>query len=261
MVLIASVNTIIGCLLIALNSQTNRQLRLSAIVSAALIIILSNLFIHTEKPIVLKSAIFKIQNPGGELLSYEEGVDASVTAMVDADGVHRLYVDTNQAAEDSRWDSPSHRVIAHLPLLLHPRPKRALIVGFGMGVTSYSAAQHGVTVDAVEISPGVVNANRYFTHANGNVLENPLVNLTIDDGRNYILTTENRYAMISTAIIHPLVSSGRSSIYSNDFYELCQRILTDDGIMCQWVPLHRLPEEYYKMIIRTFIKVFPHTTL
>ncbi|MFQ6044038.1 MAG: tetratricopeptide repeat protein, partial [Candidatus Poribacteria bacterium] len=239
----------------------NRRFRLSGIISAALIIIFSNLFMPTDKPIVLKSAIFKIQNPGGKLLSYEEGVDASVTAIVDADGVRRLYVDTNQAAEDSRWDSPSHRVIAHLPLLLHPRPKRALIVGFGMGVTSYSATQHGVTVDAVEISPGVVNANRYFTHVNGDVLKNPLVNLTIDDGRNYILTTENRYDMISTGIIHPLVSSGSSSIYSKDFYELCKRILTEDGIMCQWVPLHRLPEEYYKMIIRTFVKVFPHTTL
>jgi len=263
-ILIASVNTIVGCLLIVLNPQTKRQFRLPAIVSAALIIIFSNLFIPTGKPIVLKSAIFKYQNPGGKLLpgdSYKEGVDATVTAIVDADGVRRLYVDTNQAAEDSRWDSPSHRVIAHLPLLLHPRPKRALIVGFGMGVTSYSATQHGVTVDAVELSPGVVNANKYFTHVNGNILENPLVNLTVDDGRNYILTTENRYDMISTGIIHPLVSSGSSSIYSEDFYELCKGILTEDGIMCQWVPLHRLPEEYYKMIIRTFIKVFPHTTL
>jgi len=260
-VLIASVNTIVGCLLIVLNPQTKGQFRLPAIVIASLIIILSNLLIPTEKPIVLKSAIFKLQNPGGELFSYEEGVDASVTAMVDADGVRRLYVDTNQAAEDSRWDSPSHRVIAHLPLLLHPRPKRALIVGFGMGVTSYSATQHGVTVDAVELSPGVVDANKYFTHVNSNVLENPLVNLVVDDGRNYILTAENRYDMISTGIIHPLVSSGSSSIYSEDFYELCKGILTEDGIMCQWVPLHRLPEEYYKMIIRTFIKVFPHTTL
>jgi len=260
-ILIACINTIVGCLLIVLNPQINSKFRFPAIVSASLIIILSNGFMPTDKPIVLKSAIFKHQNPGGQLLSYEEGVDASVTAMVDADNVHRLYVDTNQAAEDSRWDSPSHRVIAHLPLLLHPSPQRALIVGFGMGVTSYSATQHSITVDAAELSPGVVNANKYFTKANGNVLKNPRLNLTIDDGRNYILTTENRYDMISTGIIHPLVSSGSSSIYSKDFYELCKRILTEDGIMCQWVPLHRLPERYYKMIIRTFIEVFPHTTL
>ncbi|MFQ6044545.1 MAG: fused MFS/spermidine synthase, partial [Candidatus Poribacteria bacterium] len=43
-VLIASVNTIMGCLLIALNPQANRRFRLSGIISAALIIIFSNLF-------------------------------------------------------------------------------------------------------------------------------------------------------------------------------------------------------------------------
>jgi spermidine synthase len=31
--------------------------------------------------------------------------------------------------------------------------------------------------------------------------------------------------------------------------------------MCQWVPLDRLPEEHYKRIVRTFIEVFPYTTI
>jgi len=220
------------------------------------------MFAVSHNPIVLKSAIFRYQRPKGKLLFYDEGVDASVTVLEDEDGTRLLYVDTNQAAEDSRWDSPSHRVIAHLPLLLHPDPKRALVVGFGMGVTSYSITQHNVRVDAVEISPGVVKAaRRFFSHVNGNVLENPLLHLFVEDGRNFILTTDRKYDMISTGIIHPLVSSGSSNIYSRDFYELCKRILTPNGVMCQWVPLHRLPEEYFKMIIRTFIDVFPHTTL
>ena len=176
--------------------------------------------------------------------------------------MYRLYVDTNQAADASRWDSPSHRVIAHLPLLLHPNPKRALVVGFGMGVTSYSITQHGVRIDAVEISKGVIDSARaHFSHVNYDVLDNPLFSHSINDGRNYILMTERKYDMISTGIIHPLVSAGSSNIYTADFYRLCQRILTDDGIMCQWVPLHRVPEEHYKTIVRTFIKVFPHTTL
>ena len=73
--------------------------------------------------------------------------------------------------------------------------------------------------------------------------------------------TKTKYDMISTGIIHPLVSAGSSNIYTADFYRLCRRILTEDGIMCQWVPLHRLPEAHYKMIVRTFIEVFPETTL
>ena len=266
-VLTVVLNTGIGCLLVLRDgrrTETAGSLLQGIgfgmpVLNAGLAVIL---LLTVNQPLFLKSAIFKTQRPGDTLVDYNEEVDATVTTLKDDEGVYRLYVDTNQAADASRWDSPSHRVIAHLPLLLHPRPKRALVVGFGMGLTSYSITQHGVRVDAVELSSGVISAaQKHFTHVNGNVFENPLFNYRLNDGRNHILMTETKYDMISTGIIHPLVSAGSSNIYTADFYRLCRRILSEDGIMCQWVPLHRLPEAHYKMIVRTFIEVFPHTTL
>ena len=266
-VLMVALNTGIGCFLVLRGGQrteTGRALLQGIsigmpILNAGLAVIL---LITLNQPLFLKSAIFKTQRPGDTLVDYNEEVDATVTTLKDDEAVYRLYVDTNQAADASRWDSPSHRVIAHLPLLLHRRPKRALVVGFGMGLTSYSITQHGVRVDAIELSEGVISAaQKHFTHVNGNVFESPLFNYKINDGRNHILMTKTKYDMISTGIIHPLVSAGSSNIYTADFYRLCRRILSEDGIMCQWVPLHRLPEAHYKMIVRTFIEVFPHTTL
>ena len=260
-------NTGIGCLLVLKSgrrTETGGSLLQGIgigmpILNIGLAVIL---LLTLNQPLFLKSAIFKTQRPGDTLVDYNEEVDATVTTLKDDEAVYRLYVDTNQAADASRWDSPSHRVIAHLPLLLHPRPKRALVVGFGMGLTSYSITQHGVRVDAVELSKGVIAAaQKHFTHVNGNVFDSPLFNYRINDGRNHILMTKTKYDMISTGIIHPLVSAGSSNIYTADFYRLCRRILSEDGIMCQWVPLHRLPEAHYKMIVRTFIEVFPHTTL
>ena len=266
-VLTVAFNSGIGCLLILKSkwqTETGKAFLQGIgigmpILNAGLAVIL---LLTVNQPLFLKSAIFKTQRPGDTLVDYNEEVDATVTTLKDDEGVYRLYVDTNQAADASRWDSPSHRVIAHLPLLLHPRPKRALVVGFGMGLTSHSITQHGVKVDAIELSSGVLSAARkYFTHVNGNVFDNPQFNYKLNDGRNHILMTKTKYDMISTGIIHPLVSAGSSNIYTADFYRLCRRILTEDGIMCQWVPLHRLPEEHYKMIVRTFIEVFPETTL
>lgn len=220
------------------------------------------LLFSLNQPIFLKSTIYKTQRPGDQVVDYQEEVDGTVTTLKDDEGVYRLYVDANQAADASRWDAPSHRVIAHLPLLLHPNPKRALVVGFGMGLTSHSITQHGVKVDAIELSKGVISAAReYFIHINRNIFKNRLFNYKINDGRNHILMTKTKYDMISTGIIHPLVSAGSSNIYTKDFYRLCRRILSEDGVMCQWVPLHRLPESHYKMIVRTFIDVFPETTL
>ncbi len=266
-VLTVALNSGIGCLLILKSrwqTETGKSLLQGIgigmpILNAGLAVIL---LLTVNQPLFLKSAIFKTQRPGDTLVDYNEEVDATVTTLKDDEGVYRLYVDTNQAADASRWDSPSHRVLAHLPLLLHPRPKRALVVGFGMGLTSHSITQHGVKVDAIELSSGVLSAaQKYFTHVNENVFENPLFNYKLNDGRNHILMTKTKYDMISTGIIHPLVSAGSSNIYTADFYRLCRRILTEDGIMCQWVPLHRLPEAHYKMIVRTFIEVFPETTL
>ena len=266
-VLTVVLNTGIGCFLIFRSRQlteTGKSLLQGVgigmpVLNTGLAVVL---LLTVNQPLFLKSTIFKTQRPGDTLIDYNEEVDATVTTLKDDEGVYRLYVDTNQAADASRWDSPSHRVIAHLPLLLHPRPKQALVVGFGMGLTSHSITQHGVRVDAIELSRGVVSAaQKHFTHINGNVFENPLFNYRLNDGRNHILMTKTKYDMISTGIIHPLVSAGSSNIYTADFYRLCRRILSEDGIMCQWVPLHRLPESHYKMIVRTFIEVFPHTTL
>ena len=266
-VLTVALNTGIGCLLVLRSRRLTETWRslLQGVgigmpaLNAGLAVIL---LLTVNQPLFLKSTIFKTQRPGDTLIDYNEEVDATVTTLKDDEGVYRLYVDTNQAADASRWDSPSHRVIAHLPLLLHPRPKQALVVGFGMGLTSHSITQHGVRVDAIELSSGVISAaQKHFTHVNGNVFENPLFSYRLNDGRNHILMTKTKYDMISTGIIHPLVSAGSSNIYTADFYRLCRRILSEDGIMCQWVPLHRLPEGHYKMIVRTFIEVFPHTTL
>ena len=266
-VLTVALNTGIGCLLVLRSGRLTETWRSllqgigigMPVLNVGLAVIL---LLTVNQPLFLKSTIFKTQRPGDTLIDYNEEVDATVTTLKDDEGVYRLYVDTNQAADASRWDSPSHRVIAHLPLLLHPRPKQALVVGFGMGLTSHSITQHGVRVDAIELSSGVISAaQKHFTHVNGNVFENPLFSYRLNDGRNHILMTKTKYDMISTGIIHPLVSAGSSNIYTADFYRLCRRILSEDGIMCQWVPLHRLPEGHYKMIVRTFIEVFPHTTL
>ena len=271
-VLTVALNTGIGCLLVlrgwrASNAEAGSGAKsvfqgigiAVPILNVGLAVIL---LLTLSQPLFLKSTIYKTQRPGDKVVDYVEEVDATVTTLKDDEGVYRLYVDANQAADASRWDSPSHRVIAHLPLLLHPNPKRALVVGFGMGLTSHSITQHGVQVDAIELSKGVISAaQEHFKHVNGNVFENRLFNYTVNDGRNHILMTQKKYDMISTGIIHPLVSAGSSNIYTADFYRLCKRILTDDGVMCQWVPLHRLPEAHYKMIVRTFIDVFPETTL
>ena len=261
--LMAGLNTIAGCVLILRNAEKSQFFSGTAIGGTILtggVGVMALLW--TNSPPFMKNEVFRTQRASDTLVEYTEAVDANIATFMDDLGVYRLYVDNDPVADASRRASPSHRVIAHLPLLLHPNPERALVVGFGMGVTSYSMTQHGVRVDAVESSNAVIEAARkYFTDVNHNVLDSSSFNHTLNDERSHVLVTPNRYDVISIGTIHPLASSRGSDLYTADFYKRCRRILTEDGIICQWAPLNRLPEEHLKMIVSTFIEVFPHTTI
>jgi len=260
-VFIACINIGIGGCVLFFDPRVQHKRKVASLAGIIGIMSVSLLFIKTNRPIVSYSTVFRSLNPGAKLLYYKEGIGSTVTVVDTLNGPRELYVDVNRAADTSRWDAPSHKIIGHLPALLHPNPKSALVIGFGTGITSYTLTLHDVKVEGIEISPEVIAANRFFVDVNHHILENPKVKVIIDDGRNYVISTDKKYDIISSGIIHPALSEGSANFYSKDFYKACKKILTEDGVMCQWVPLHRMPLSAFKMIIRTFINSFPHTTL
>ena len=157
------------------------------------------------------------------------------------------------------------RLLGHLPLLLHPNPQNVLVVAFGGGIALGSVAQHDLRhIDCVEIVPEVINAARQhfgeFNHYILDSLETSPVRIAIDDGRNFLFTSQNPYHVVTGDATHP-TSADSWVLYTRDFYQLCKDRLTPDGIMAQWLPLHGLSTENYKTILRTFQSVFPHATL
>ena len=50
-------------------------------------------------------------------------------------------------------------------------------------------------------------------------------------------------------------------LYTEEFYRLCRRRVGTAGLVAQWLPLHGLSVEDYKMILRTFRAVYPHASL
>ncbi|MHC4591406.1 MAG: fused MFS/spermidine synthase, partial [Planctomycetota bacterium] len=236
--------------------------RLGFIASAAALLIAPVLLLLRPIPLINYSRIVRLERLGpGRLLFYSEDAESSVSVLDHYGVVRSLFVNQAVGAQSSRWDRASHEMVAHAPLLLHPDPKRALLIGFGIGFTTRACRVHGVDVDVAELSPGVRKANSLFTDLNQDILSDPHVYLRIDDGRNYVLGTDRKYDMIQAGIIHPALSSGNASFYSVDFYRECKRILTPDGVMCQWLPLHRIPPEDFKMLIRSFQAEFPYTSV
>src|SRR6266478_9108782 len=154
------------------------------------------------------------------------------------------------------------KMLAHLPMLLHPAPRRVLVIGFGAGGTVWSLSRYAdlQRLDVVEFVPGVIRAARYFPEVNHNVLTDPRVRVIIDDGRNYLLVTPETYDVLSVDTLDPK-HAGNGNLYTREFYELSRRVLGPGGIFVQWLPYHQVDNTSLKMIARTFQDVYPHATV
>jgi spermidine synthase len=174
--------------------------------------------------------------------------------------IHRLYINGMHQASDEPGMVAYHRLIGSLPLAIHPDPLNVLVIGMGGGATPGAVAAYSnyTKVDVVELSPAVRDAAEQFSAINQNLLRRPNAHIRVDDGRNYMLLTPERYDVITADVILP-IHAGAGNLYSVEYYRLMRRVLRNRGIAVQWIG--SVGETEYKLIMRTFVTVFPHTTL
>jgi spermidine synthase len=155
------------------------------------------------------------------------------------------------------------RMLGHLPALVHPGPRSVLIVGFGAGVTAGAFVVHPEMQRIVicEIEPLIPPAStRYFTKENHNVLHDPRTQIVYDDARHYILTTPEKFDVITSDPIHPWVK-GTATLYSKEYFEIVKRHLNPGGVVTQWVPLYESDPGTVQSELATFFEVFPNGTV
>lgn len=190
----------------------------------------------------------------------EEGTEATVGVHEFGTPQRRIRMMTINGNHQAGTDGPTtiiHRRIGHLPMLVHPDARRALVIGMGGGATPGAVSVHdGVDVDVVELAEGVVNAAPWFSSINYDIATRPNVKIRVDDGRNFLLLTRDRFDVVTADVIQP-VFAGAGNIYSREYFELVRNVLKDDGLVMQWIPG---TEAEFKLIGRTFLSVFPHTT-
>lgn len=259
---LAFVNIGVGVAILLVTSSHRRRLRwglvggTGLVVLAALVGIPGNTMVH----------VYRQSEPEAELVYWNDGVTGTVTVHRFEDGGLLLKVNGGGEVPTDYASLQTFRMLGHLPLLLHPDPKDVLVIAFGGGIALGAVAQHEVErVDCVEIASGVLEGAAYFSSFNHGILDrlrgpDSNLRLIIDDGRNYVLTTDQRYDVITGDATHP-GSSDSWVLYTQEFYALSRERLNPDGIMCQWLPMHGLSEGDYRMILYTFQSVFPYTTL
>lgn len=154
------------------------------------------------------------------------------------------------------------RLMAHFPLLAQERPTRSLLICFGVGNTASAIAAHAYieAIDIVDLNANVLAAAPEFADYNHGVHLDPRIRFINDDGRNFLALTDEKYDLITSEPPPPL-GAGTYRLYSREYYEQASNRLSDGGMMTQWLPIYQMPAEASRMIISTFIEVFPEALL
>ncbi|SHE67385.1 polyamine aminopropyltransferase [Schwartzia succinivorans] len=124
-----------------------------------------------------------------------------------------------------------HEMIVHVPMCVHPNPRKILVIGGGDGGTvrelvKYSSVE---SVDLVEIDEEVVTACKEYLPQTAGMLEDPRVNTHFEDGLKFIRHHENEYDLIIVDSTDPFGPG--EGLFTREFYGNCYKALTDDGIM------------------------------
>ncbi len=203
-------------------------------------------------------AFLSVRWPSHGVLWREEAVQGTVSVHDHGNNRRGLYLDGNHQASDAGSMVYNHRMLANLPMALHPAARSVLVVGLGGGATAGAVSAHeGVEVDVIELSESVIRAASFFRHVNFDLLNRPNVHMRVDDGRNFLLLTPRKYDVVTADIILP-IHAGSNNIYSREYFSLVRNALKPDGLAMQWV---FGTDAEHKTIMRTFLSVFPNTTL
>lgn len=165
----------------------------------------------------------------------------------------------NVAMVSTRDEFIYHDMIAHVPLFLHPDPKKVLIIGGGDGGTAREVLRHSSVelCDMVEIDGAVVEACKKHLKQTSDVLNHKKLNLYIEDGVNFIKNCKEKYDVILVDSTDPVGAA--SPLFNAEFYKNVFNSLTSNGIV---VAQGESPFYYFDMqkkLCQIISEIFPVT--
>ncbi|RIL01909.1 MAG: hypothetical protein DCC71_17060 [Proteobacteria bacterium] len=239
--------------LVAAGSVRERAGR-AALVAAAAAIVFATAWSPARLPVVELEA-------GDRLVAKAEGANG-VVSVIDGTFGRRMKLNNHYTLEGAGRLLAAKQRAGHVPLLLHPDPKRVAFVGSSTGSTAGAAALHPAErIDLVEIVPEVhALAAQWFADTNHAVHRDPRARIVVEDGRNHLRATSARYDVVVADLFSPW-NPGVGSLYTREHFEAVRERLAPGGLFCQWLPAYQQSADTFRTIAATFLAVFPNAVV
>lgn len=154
-----------------------------------------------------------------------------------------------------------HEMVAHVPLFTHPNPENVLVVGGGDGGVIREVLKHPSVKKAtlVEIDGKVIEYSKKYLPEIAGQLDDPRVEVKVDDGFMHIAQSENKYDVImvdSTEPVGPAVN-----LFTKGFYAGIAKALKEDGIFVAQTDNPWFKADLIRTVQRDVREIFPITRL
>ena len=255
---------------------TPRRLRLAAATAVCAAAILVSLHWDWETLTAGLGNYYGQKAPAARLAAIfvfqDESVQGGLTTVMrqtiqtarDTTTVRTLYTNGKFEGDDNaRGQMNAQFGFAAIPSLFVNHLDRALLIGLGTGHSAMALKHLGYgEIDIAEFAPGIVAAARQqFAHLNGGILDDSHTRLFLEDGRNVLLTNQQRAYDLITIELTSVWFAGATNLYSREFYELARKRLKPDGVLQQWVQLHHIGPLEVACSLATARAVFPYVGL
>ncbi len=155
------------------------------------------------------------------------------------------------------------KLFVYLPVALHPKPERALLIGFGIGNTAKALTDTAALrrIDVVDVSRDMLDASRQLRVSQGrSPLDDPRVHVRIEDGRFFLQSTSARYDLITGEPPPPIIA-GVVNLYTTEYFRLVHDRLAQGGIATYWLPVMNISATAAKSVIHGFCDAFADCSL
>jgi predicted membrane-bound spermidine synthase len=188
-----------------------------------------------------------------------DGIESSI-GLVIGDGTN--FFVNGKSDGNSLRDAPTQIGVAALAAVLHREPQTALVIGLGTGETAGWLAQmrNIQQVDVVELEPAIDEMAFRCRELNWNVLEHPRVRRIYNDGREFVLASDNQYDVIVSEPSNPY-RAGVAVLYTAEFYKAVSERLKKGGLFIQWLQAYEVEESTVQTVLATVRGVFPHVEI
>lgn len=128
-----------------------------------------------------------------------------------------------------------HEMIVHVPMMMHPDPRRVLIVGGGDGGAARELLKHKNLDNAtmVDIDRGVVEScKRHMPMFNQGAFDDPRLNLIFGDGIDLVRkSADESWDVIIVDSTDPVPDGCGEVLFTTEFYKECHRALSKNGVL------------------------------